>query len=261
MIRFCTLFSSSSGNSIYISDGRTNILVDAGVSASKIVNSLGELGVCPESIDAILVTHEHSDHVSGIGVLTRKYGIPVYANDSTILGFSHGGSAPIPECVKSLTSGEETAIGSLVVRPFRTPHDSRESVGYTVTSGDVKIAVATDTGCVTKPLLTALAGSYAVLIEANHDETMVKEGMYPYPLKRRILSDSGHLSNDNCAWLATQLALWGTKHIAIGHLSENNNTPEKAYDAVHKRLSENGFKVGEDVFLTVAQSNKITEII
>ena len=133
-------------------------------------------------------------------------------------------------------------------------------MGYTVTSGDVKIAVATDTGCVTKPLLTALAGSYAVLIEANHDETMVKEGMYPYPLKRRILSDSGHLSNDNCAWLATQLAMWGTKKILLGHLSEHNNTEQKAYLAAKNMLEENNIKVGSDVLLQVAQKNIICQI-
>ncbi len=261
MISFCTLFSSSKGNSIYVSDGKTNLLVDAGVSASKIISSLSQIGVSPNDIDGILVTHEHSDHVQALGVLTRKYSIPVYANHPTLDSFANGPYAPNFDCIRPIVTGMELEIGSAVVRPFRTPHDSMESVGYTITIDGKKLAVATDTGCVTKSMLSALAGCEAVVIEANHDVDMLNGSMYPYPLKKRILSDSGHLCNENCAWLATQLALWGTKHIALGHLSENNNTPEKAYKAVHTMLSDNGFEVGRDVFLTVAGANEITEIL
>ncbi len=261
MINFCTLFSSSKGNSIFVSDGKTNLLVDAGVSASKIINSLSQIGVSPNDIDGILVTHEHSDHVQAVGVLTRKYSIPVYANHATLNGFANGPHAPNAHCIRPIVTGMELEIGSAAIRSFRTPHDSMESVGYTITIDGRKLAVATDTGCVTKSMLSSLAGCEAVVIEANHDVGMLKGGMYPYPLKKRILSDSGHLCNENCAWLATQLALWGTKHIVLGHLSENNNTPEKAYKAVHTMLSDNGFEVGRDVFLTVASANEITEIL
>lgn len=261
MISFCTLYSSSKGNSIYVSDGKTNILIDAGVSASKITASLSEIGVSPKDIDGIFVTHEHSDHVAGIGVLTRKYSIPVYANHATFDAFANGPYSPSTICMRPFVTGMDVKVGSMVVRPFGTPHDSMESVGYTITIDGRKLAVATDTGCVTKSMLNALAGSEAVVIEANHDVDMLRSGMYPYPLKKRILSDSGHLCNENCAWLATQLALWGTKHIVLGHLSENNNTPEKAYNAVHTMLTDNGFEVGTDVFLTVANANEITEIL
>jgi len=261
MIRFCTLYSSSSGNSVFISDTNTNIIIDAGVSAAKIVNALETIGVSPEEIDGILVTHEHSDHVAGIGVLTRKFSIPVYANEATFSAFEKGSYAPSPHLMRIIKTGEKFKIRSAEIRSFKTPHDSKESVGYTVTMEDRKFAVSTDTGSITKPMLSALAGCEAVVIEANHDIDMLNKGMYPYLLKRRILSDNGHLSNENCAWLATQLALWGTKHIALGHLSDNNNTPDKAYDTVHKMLSDNGFKVGEDVFLTVAMRSEITEII
>ena len=120
---------------------------------------------------------------------------------------------------------------------------------------------ATDTGCITKHMLSALAGCTAVVIEANHDVNKLQSGSYPYPLKQRILSDKGHLSNDNCAWLATQLALWGTKHIVLGHLSDSNNSPELAFDTVKSKLEENGFVVGESVFLCVADKSSVTEIL
>lgn len=261
MIRFCTLYSSSSGNSVFISDGSTNLLVDAGVSASKIVNALGDIGVSPEEIDGILVTHEHSDHIAGVGVLTRKYRIPVYANEKTIAAMQISSSAPSKDCIRTIVTGESFKIRSAEVRAFKTPHDAVNSVGYTVIVEDTKLGVSTDTGCITKPMLTALAGCDAVVIESNHDVDMLKNGPYPYILKKRILSDNGHLSNENGAWLATQLALWGTKHIVLGHLSDKNNTPDRAFEASRKMLSENGFKVNEDVTLSVAMKNEITEII
>jgi len=261
MLRFCTLFSSSSGNCTFISDGSTNLLVDAGVSASKIVNSLADIGVSPGEIDGILVTHEHSDHISGIGVLTRKYNISVYANEKTAEAMKVSSSGIVPGCIKTIVTGESFTIRSAEVRAFKTPHDSASSVGYTVTMDNTKLGVATDTGCITKPMLAALAGCGAVVIESNHDVDMLQSGPYPYILKKRILSDNGHLSNENGAWLATQLALWGTKHIVLGHLSDKNNTPQKAYDASFKMLSENGFEVNEDVNLLVASKNEITKII
>jgi len=261
MIRFCTLYSSSSGNSVFVSDGDTNLLIDAGVSASKIITSLSEIGVSPQDIDGILVTHEHSDHISGIGVLSRKYNIPVYANEKTMDAIQRTGVIMASGCMRTVVTGEPFTIRSAEVRAFKTPHDSVSSVGYTVTMDDTKLGVATDTGCITKPMLSALAGCRAVVIEANHDVNMLQNGPYPYPLKKRILSDSGHLSNENCAWLATQLALWGTKYIVLGHLSDKNNTPQKAYEATSKMLSENGFSVDKDVILTVAMKSEITEII
>ncbi len=261
MIRFCTLYSSSSGNCTFISDTKTKILIDAGVSASKIVTSLEELGANPYDIDAVLVTHEHTDHVCGLDVLTRKYSIPVYANDATTSAIIRGSNSIDSKYIHTFVTGESFEVGGAVIRPFRTPHDSAESVGYTISFGECKYGFATDTGCITKPMLSNLAGCEAVVIEANHNVNMLNGSSYPYPLKRRILSDNGHLSNENCAWLATQLAIWGTKHIVLGHLSENNNTPELAYEAAHKMLSQNNLKLGEDVFLTVASKNKITYVI
>lgn len=260
MTKFLSLFSSSSGNSILISNDDTNILIDAGVSASRIAASLEKSGIGPEQIDAIFVTHEHSDHISGIRVLEKKYNIPVYANAPTMEGVLKSAPSIAPGNARIISASNIYDIRSMKVKPFITPHDSASSLGYVIESEDKKYAVATDTGCITKAMLSALAGCEAVVIEANHDIKMLEAGPYPYPLKRRILSDKGHLSNDKCAWLATQLAIWGTKRILLGHLSKENNTPAIAYDCVKKSLELNGFKPGADVILKVAQADDVSII-
>lgn len=260
MIKFLTLYSSSSGNCTLISDGDTNILIDAGVSCAKITSALLNADVMPEEIDAILVTHEHSDHISGIRVFSKKYNTPIYANAS-VMGCILNSACDIrPGNAHVITVAKPFEIRSLTVKAFQTPHDSVSPVGYSVLADGKKYSVCTDTGTVTKAMLANLSGSEAVLIEANHDETMLKNGAYPYHLKKRILSDSGHLSNDKCAWLATQLAIWGTKRIILGHLSEHNNTEEKAYSTVKNMMENNGIKVGADVILKVASKDGICKI-
>jgi len=256
MTKFYTLYSSSSGNCTLISDGETNILIDAGVSASKICAALNSVGILPEEIDGILVTHEHSDHISGIRVFSRKYNTSVYANAGTMEQVLKSAPDISPSNVNIITNSTPFQVRSMKIRSFETPHDSVASVGYIIESEGEKYGVATDTGTITKAMLSALAGCEAVLIEANHDEKMLADGPYPYPLKKRIFSDKGHLPNPKCAWLATQLAIWGTKRIALGHLSEHNNTSEKAYACVKAMLEENGFKVGTDVIMKVAAKDE-----
>ncbi len=260
MTKFLSLYSSSSGNSILISNDDTNILIDAGVSASKICAALEDAGVSPGEIDAIFVTHEHSDHISGIRVLSKKFGIPVFANNPTMDGILRNAPDIPAGCAHIITPSNVYDIRSMRVKSFVTPHDSASSVGYVIESDSKRYAVATDTGSITKAMLSNLAGCEAVIIEANHDVEMLRCGPYPYVLKKRILSDEGHLSNDKCAWLATQLAIWGTKRILLGHLSEQNNTPEKAFECVKKTLEKNGFKIGSDVILKVAPKDEICYI-
>lgn len=260
MTKFLSLYSSSSGNSILISNDDTNILIDAGVSASKICASLDEAGISPREIDAIFVTHEHSDHISGIRVLAKKYNISVFALSST-MEYILRNAPDIPAgCPHIITASNVYDIRSMRIKAFVTPHDSTSSVGYVIESDGKRHAVATDTGSITKAMLSSLAGCEAVVIEANHDVDMLRCGPYPYALKKRILSDDGHLSNDRCAWLATQLAIWGTKRILLGHLSEQNNTPQKAFECVSKTLEDNGFKIGSDVILKVAPKDEICYI-
>lgn len=260
MTKFLTLFSSSSGNSMLISNDDTNILIDAGVSASKICHALEEAGISPSEIDAVLVTHEHTDHIAGIRVFSKKYHVPVFANSATMGGILKNATDLPIGSIHIITNSVAHNIRSMCIKAFITPHDSASSVGYIIESEGKKYGVCTDTGTITKTMLSNLAGCDAVLIEANHDVEMLKLGPYPYVLKKRILSDEGHLSNEKCAWLATQLAIWGTKRILLGHLSEQNNTPEKAFASVKKSLEENGFKLGCDVILKVASKDKITYI-
>ncbi len=257
MIKFCTLYSSSSGNSTLLSDGDTNILIDAGVSAAKITAALSNLNISPDEIDGILVTHEHTDHICGIRVLSKKFNIPVYANPKTMEHILKSAPEIAPGNARIITASKPFVIRSVTAKAFPTPHDSAESVGYVICAEGKKYAVATDTGHITKSMLSNLAGCEAVLIESNHDEEMLRSGPYPYVLKKRILSDNGHLSNAKCAWLSTQLAIWGTRRIALGHLSEQNNTYQKAFFASEEMLTANNFKVGSDVLLKVALKDEI----
>ncbi len=260
MTEFVSLYSSSSGNSTLISNEDTNILIDAGVSASKICASLSKAGKAPDELDAIFVTHEHSDHIAGIRLLSKKYNIPVFAAEASMETILASAPDIRGSNMHIISVPGVYNIRSMRIKSFATPHDSRQSAGYVIESDEKRYAVATDTGTVTKTMLSNLAGCEAVLIEANHDISMLKCGPYPYYLKKRILSDTGHLSNDKCAWLATQLAIWGTKRILIGHLSDKNNTPETAYECVRKSLEANDFKLGRDVILKLASRDELTYI-
>ena len=260
MAYFYTLFSGSSGNCTFVSDGKTNLLIDAGVSASRICTALSQIGYSPRDINGILLTHEHRDHVCGVGVLSREYSIPVYANVGTMEKTMAVTGWIFDDYINTFKSNEKFSVDDIEVFPFSISHDTIDPVGYTFRFNGKYYSVATDMGCVTESVLKHLCRSDAVLIEANHDVKMLKDGPYPYYLKKRILSDKGHLSNDNCAHLATQLVKWGTTKIALGHLSEKNNTPDAAYDAVAECFENNDIEIGKDVLLQVAQKDGICKI-
>lgn len=255
-----SLFSSSSGNSTLITDGDTNLLVDAGVSASRIVKALEQINFDICEIDGIVVTHEHSDHIKGIASLIKKYNIPIYANKET-MDCIIGSLGILPEkCINVIQKDKVFEVRSIAVKPFEIPHDAISPMGYTFLTDGGYMSIATDIGHITKAILNNLSKSETVLIESNHDVNMLKQGKYPYMLKKRILSDNGHLSNENAAWLATQLAIWGTKKIMLGHLSECNNIPQIAFNTSKKLMTDNNIKVGEDVILKVASKSQITQI-
>ncbi len=237
-MKICTLVSGSSGNSTYISDGKTSVLVDVGVTGKKIEEELAGIGVKGEELDAILVTHEHIDHVCGVGVVARKYGIPVYANLATMKWLDSNGyfKRIMPENLIVFENDSDFMCGTLLVHSFSTPHDAIDPVGYRFTSCGVSVAVSTDIGEITENVRKNTLGCAAVVLEANHDVEMLKNGPYPYPLKKRILGDHGHLSNSNSAIFARELAENGTKTIILGHLSNENNTPEIAYKTVESVL-------------------------
>ena len=233
-MRVCVFASSSSGNCLLLSEGGTNILIDAGISMRRIVSSLAQAGLTMRNIGGVLITHEHSDHISGLKMLLKHYDVDVYA-PHTVANRLIGMLQEAEEHMHIIPVGECFQIGGLDVLAFHTSHDTDESVGYRV-SGDGCFALATDTGCVTDEIVSALEGADTVLIEANHDEQMLRDGPYPFYLKRRILADTGHLSNESCARLARHLAETGTGQIILGHLSRTNNTPELAYAAAAREL-------------------------
>lgn len=231
--------SGSGGNCTLLSDRDTHILIDAGISLRRLRQSLREADLDIRDIGGVLITHEHSDHVSGLKALLKSCGVPVYAPHT--VGARLCGMLPEAEdylCV--LPTGTERRVGGLRVRAFHTPHDTDESVGYRVEGRGGVFALATDLGHVTDEVLEGLLGADTVLIESNHDPDMLRDGPYPVYLKRRILSDHGHLSNADCARLARQLAEAGTRTVILGHLSRENNRPELALAETGRLLEGSG---------------------
>ena len=233
--------SGSSGNCLLLSSGDTNILIDAGISMRRVESALAQTGHTVQDIGGVPITHEHSDHISGLAMLCKHHRLPIYA-PHTVANRLRGQLPLLEGCLRLVPVGEPFRIGGLSVRAFHTPHDTDESVGYRV-EGDGVFALATDMGCVTEEVRAGLLGADTVLIESNHDEEMLRYGPYPVYLKRRILSDRGHLSNDNCAALARELAQNGTKRIILGHLSRENNTPERAMAASRQALEGLGVEL------------------
>lgn len=251
MIRFQSFLSGSSGNCTFITDGETNVLVDCGANGKYITECLRRIDIAPDTLDAVLVTHEHSDHVSGVGVISRKYGIPVIASDGTWEGMSGLIGKIGTSHIKIIKSGECFSIRGLEITPFSIPHDALEAQGFKFISGENSAAIATDLGHISDELIENLSGCDCVIVESNHDLDMLRSGKYPLFLKRRILSDRGHLSNEDCARLCVMLTRSGTKSIWLGHLSNENNRPALAYNTVREVLTADGIKVGSDVCLSV----------
>jgi len=234
-----TLASGSSGNAAVVSCGGVHILLDAGISCRRIVTGLRALGLEPEALSAVLITHTHSDHIGGLDTFVRHYDVPICASRRTCTGLERR-VAGIGERLRVLE--EEASFGALTVTPFPTSHDAPGSQGYRV--GDV--GILTDTGYVTPEAEEVLLGVPLLVLEANHDVEMLRSGPYPYPLKRRILGDGGHLSNDAAAAFARECALAGTREIVLAHLSQENNTPAAALNTVGMALE------GLDVTLSAA---------
>lgn len=251
MAKFCSLFSSSSGNATFVGNGDRGILIDAGVSAKRIKEALLQREIDPSKLDGIFVTHEHSDHISGIRILASTFKIPVYATEGTMSALEENGVINGKFPFEIMSDGG-VAAGDLLVKSFATPHDSRESCGYTVTfPHGQRAVVATDIGKITPVIEDAITGAELVMLESNHDIAMLQSGPYPYYLKRRILSDVGHLSNEACAEEAVKLVKKGTSRLFLGHLSAENNFPDLAYQTTLAALKAIGAKEGTDYILKV----------
>lgn len=250
MAKFLSLFSGSSGNSTYIGDGESGILIDAGRTAKQLAEALSAREIDPAGIGALFITHEHVDHGQGIRVFASKYNVPVYATEGTIKGLRQKGY--VNEKTELHVMEQEVQIGSLTVSYFATSHDTYEPCGYTVRTGDErKATVCTDTGVLTDESKTALIGSDLVLLESNHELNMLLNGPYPYPLKMRVSGAKGHLSNDDCARELVKLVESGTTRLFLGHLSRENNTPELAEQTALAALQIAGMREGFDFTLGV----------
>ena len=253
MARFCPLFSSSSGNCTYIGAGDGGILIDAGVSAKRIEQALSDREIDPAGIAALFITHEHTDHIGGVRVFAARYGIPVYASAGTLCGMEQAGACDHVD-TRNMADGDEIAVAGMSVTAFPTPHDTAGSTGYVVTTPDGRrLAVATDMGVVTDRVRRVLCECDAVLIESNYDRRMLEAGPYPYPLKRRIAADTGHLCNDDCAAVLPTLVQSGVTHLFLGHLSPHNNLPALAEQTAKNALDTAGLRAEADYRLRVAE--------
>ena len=257
-IRFCPLYSGSSGNALFVQYGETRVLIDAGKSGRMITEALAFIGEDPKNLDAILVTHEHTDHVAGVGILARKLHVPVYATGGTWRGMGWKvGDIPADQ-QRVFEAGESFFIGKLEVAPFAIPHDANEPVGFRLWGGEHSIATATDLGYFPKELLDRVGGADLVLLESNHDPDMLMANdHYSQALKKRILGRRGHLSNEACAEAAVLLRDTGVRNLILGHLSGENNTPRLALETTEARCEIEGMKLGEDIRIDVAYRDRV----
>lgn len=253
-LEICTLASGSKGNCTYLRYGDTSILIDQGLSLKELRVRANYRGIDLSQTDALFVTHEHSDHVKGVGAFARAYDTPVYIPAACIGNFkTEDGDERY--FVPNEHDGE-VAVKGLSIKPFRVPHDAHYTVGYRISTGKEDVAIATDLGFVSDGTLAKLVGCKAVVLESNHDPLMLEGGRYPRMLKARIAGKNGHLSNDACAETVAALAYNGTQKIVLAHLSEENNTPELAFEASRELLAKRGIKEGDDVLLFVADQFK-----
>lgn len=263
-MRLCSIASGSSGNCIYVGSDATHLLVDVGISGKRTESGLNYLGLTGQDIDGILITHEHADHINGLGVIVRKYGIPIYATKGTIEAIKRSGSVgEIDEGLfHEVYEDEKLTIKDLVINPMKVAHDAAQPVAYRVSYGRKKVAICTDLGHFTDYTVDCLRGMDVLFLEANHDVNMLQVGPYPYYLKQRILGDKGHLSNENSGRLLSRVLHDGVQSIILGHLSKENNLPELAYEAVRMEitLGDNPYNAN-DFRMQVAKRSEPTPAI
>jgi phosphoribosyl 1,2-cyclic phosphodiesterase len=255
-MRIATLSSGSSGNCSLLTTATGQFIIDAGISLKRISASLSVCGVSGEDLSGVLITHAHSDHIGGLPMLMKRLRLPVYAPKSVCELMVQKNKAPA-ELLTEITAGEAFSLCGVTIRAFATPHDSPGSVGFRFDPGSDSLGYCTDLGYITDDVLNTMHGVSCAVIECNHDVEMLKRGPYPPHLKRRVLSDYGHLSNKLGAELALRLAGSGTRNIILAHLSSENNTPELAMSAVTSRLEGGGHRIGQDLNLYIAPKDTI----
>lgn len=255
---FSPLCSGSSGNAAYLEADGTGLLIDAGATAKQLDALLNAIRIAPSKVRAILITHEHSDHIKGAGVFSRKYDIPVYAAGETMEAMLPSIGGLPPRNMRVFEPDRPFYLKTLAVLPFSTPHDCAHPVGFAFMHGGKKVTVMTDIGHVTASMLDAAADSDLLMLESNHDADMLRAGSYPYPLKMRILGAKGHLCNEDAGHALVRLYVRGVRNVILGHLSNENNTPELALVTVKSVLEE--ADLADKLFLTVASRYEPTGV-
>ena len=258
MFNFCSLYSGSSGNSLFVQTDNTKILVDAGESAKKIETALNSIDVNINDIDAVIVTHEHSDHIKGLSTISKKFDIPIYANKET-----WDAMPQVAEKTKNqnlFNVNEKFEIGDLKIVPFSIPHDAANPCGFNIFYNNQKISIATDIGHIDKKIIKNLEESSFILLESNYDPNILSYSKYPYSLKQRIAGPNGHLSNEAAGKTVSYLLNSGLKNVMLGHLSKENNFPELAYKTVIDELSASNFDENK-IKIAVASRSNPSEIL
>ena len=262
-MELCSIASGSSGNCICVGSDDCHVLIDAGISGKRIENGLNSIDLKTADMQGILITHEHIDHIAGLGVIARRYGIPMYATGETVDAILHTKTVgKIDEALFQVIEPErEFTIGDLTIEPVSISHDAADPVAYKIRQQEKNVAVMTDLGTYDDHIVEKLQNVDVLLLEANHDVRMLQAGAYPYPLKQRILGDKGHLSNERSGQLLGKVLHDHLKHIVLGHLSKENNYPELAYEAVKCKLWE---ELGMNVLpfdLSVAKRDKPSKLV
>ena len=241
MFNFCSLYSGSSGNSLFVESENTKLLIDAGVSSKKIENALNSLEIAPESIDGILITHEHSDHVQGLGTFAKKFNLPVFVNQKTLDAMPKQKEKISEKNINIFKIEEKFEIGDLKIKPFSIPHDAANPCGFNIFKDNRKISIATDIGHMTRGILKNLEDSIFIMLESNYDPDVLMYSKYPYPLKSRIAGPNGHLSNELAGKTISHLLNSGLQQAILGHLSKQSNFPELAYKTVVDELMSTNY--------------------
>ena len=263
-MRLCSIASGSSGNCIYVGSDKTHLLVDTGISKKRIDESLSELGIKGEELNGILITHEHSDHIQGLGVFSRKYGIPIYATKGTITGIIECKSlGKMPDGLfHEVSIDQGFSVGDLAVKPFAISHDAKEPSGFRIENTDKSVAIATDLGIYDEYIIENLKNLDDIVLEANHDVNLLEVGPYPYPLKQRVLGNRGHLSNELTGRLLCNILHDKLKYIMLGHLSKENNYEELARETVKLEVTMGDTPYnGNDLPLLVARRDTMSKIL
>lgn len=260
-MKYCSVGSGSCGNCHFIKHKNTNILVDVGLSGKKVDNGLKSVDIDAKDVDAIFITHEHTDHIKGAGILSRRYDIPIYANLETWKAMREKLGKLEDKNMKIFKNDKNYELKDLLIRPFSINHDAANPVGYSFTGeDDKKLSVATDIGNITQTIRQNLNKSDLVVLESNYDKEMLLMGPYTYSLKKRVMSEIGHLSNDEAAQYCVDLVKEGTQKVLLAHLSRENNFPALAYETTKQKLQEAGINIEKDLKLEVLLRDNVSRL-